>query len=89
MLSALLYLFLMNRRENNANITNETARCVQEGEKNYGEAPIVYHCCPGLTDISAIDDTGVRKYDVSYCTQCGDGKCKNPENRYNCMEDCK
>lgn len=73
----------------NRNTAVMNAACVKEGEKNFGEAPVVYQCCPGLRDIAATDDRGIRTYDVSYCTNCGNGKCKKPENQYNCPEDCR
>jgi|GEM_PF-3997194 len=62
--------------------------CVGEGGTTYGEAPVVVPCCEGLTTISAITDSGDRIYDTAYCTKCGDGDCKSPENMYNCPADC-
>lgn len=72
----------------NGNTAGTNTTCIKEGAKNYGEAPVVYQCCPGLRDIAAIDDQGVQTFDVSYCTNCGNGKCQKPENKYNCPADC-
>ncbi len=49
-------------------------------------------CCPGLTHILPSFPSqggckvlsGVR----GYCTKCGDGVCKEPENECNCPDDC-
>ncbi len=76
-------------QENNNGMTNVVSNCVKEGEKSYGEAPVVYQCCPGLKMIGAIDGNGITTYDVAYCTKCGDNNCKEPENQYNCPADCK
>lgn len=73
----------------NENTAATNITCIKDGEKGYGEAPVVYQCCSGLKSVSAIDDQGVRTYDVFYCTNCGNGKCQKPENRYNCPEDCQ
>lgn len=68
----------------------ESSSCVKEGEKIFGEAPEKQECCAGLKVISPLDENGDRLfYDIAYCAKCGDGKCKNPENKYNCAEDCK
>ena len=64
-------------------------KCVNEGGMSSGEAPEIIPCCEGLTVISAINDDGQRTYDMAYCTRCGDGDCKSPENKYNCPKDCK
>ena len=48
-------------------------KCIGEGkEKTSG-----IDCCPGLTLI-----------EKKYCTKCGDGICKIPENQENCPLDC-
>lgn len=73
---------------NGNNASNNTI-CIKEGKESYGEAMVVYPCCPGLNEILAIDDKGVMTYDVGYCTKCGDSKCKKPENKYNCPADCQ
>ena len=64
--------------------------CTPEGEKMYfGKPP----CCPGLVPIPVmelINNTCVGVNDgSSYCTKCGDGICKKPENKCNCPSDCK
>jgi len=86
---ASLYFFWLQKDGNNSEGTSNTSRCVQEGGESYGEAPVVLQCCPGLMSIGAIDDNGERTYDVAYCTKCGNGTCKDPENQYNCPTDCK
>jgi hypothetical protein len=67
--------------------------CAKEGEKNYFGKP---SCCEGLTQISnfAIAESYpiqcIAPADGSgFCTKCGDGICKSPENKCNCPEDCK
>ena len=46
------------------------------------------NCCPGLKWISACDENGLCMMSVGFCTKCGDGICKPPENKHNCPEDC-
>jgi len=55
-------------------------------------------CCSGLKQITASHpDTFPGRENVclevvginGYCTKCGDGVCKSPENFCNCPEDCK
>lgn len=79
-------LFFLNEK---GTVNSSNVNCVKEGKKSYGEAPVVYQCCSGLKMVSAIDDSGEMTYDVAYCTKCGDDKCKKPENKYNCPDDCK
>jgi len=67
-------------------ILNEN--CAGEGKAIYSETSKIRSCCPELKTISKIDEEGNRFYDVAFCTKCGDGDCKNPENKYNCVEDC-
>jgi|GEM_PF-2182646 len=49
-------------------------------------------CCPGLTQISAATyyegTCQVLIGSRGYCTYCGDGVCKRPENPCNCPKDC-
>jgi len=47
--------------------------CIGEGEEKTSDI----WCCPGLTLI-----------EQKYCTKCGDGICKFPENQENCPLDC-
>ena len=47
--------------------------CIGEGEERTSDI----WCCPGLTLI-----------EQKYCTKCGDGICKFPENQENCPLDC-
>lgn len=69
--------------------------CIKEGEL-IGTMPVPEgmtrpECCEGLVEIGAIDETEMGTMvmtDVNYCTNCGDGICKSPENVYNCPEDC-
>ena len=68
-------------------ISNED--CVGEGKASYSETSEERSCCPGLKTISKIDADGNRFYDVALCTKCGDGICKDPENKFNCSKDCK
>jgi hypothetical protein len=72
----------------------EEEECVGEGGSLGAVIPNnTIQCCPGLTQISAAE------YEVGgacsilvgmrgYCTYCGDGVCKEPENPCNCLEDC-
>jgi len=65
-------------------------KCAPEGEKIYFGKP---SCCSGLVPIPVmelINNTCVGAGDgSSYCTKCGDGICKKPENECNCPSDCK
>jgi len=65
-------------------------KCASEGEKIYFGKP---SCCSGLVPIPVmelINNTCVGAGDgSSYCTKCGDGICKKPENKCNCPSDCK
>jgi len=64
--------------------------CIPEG----GHGPIVpmVSCCEGLTPICNVSDkTGECRYRCVgdfFCTKCGDGICKDPENKCNCPKDC-
>ncbi len=64
--------------------------CVGEGQS----MPVYpgYECCEGLTaiDCGVPDGAGGCEPCVgaSYCTKCGDGICKSPENECNCPLDC-
>jgi len=72
--------------------------CVPEGEM-VGVFPGEPECCPGLVPIPC-DEPVVFDDDwwggecmpcdgASFCTACGNGKCKFPENYCNCPKDCK
>jgi hypothetical protein len=64
-------------------------RCVKEGAE-ISSMPLPPNgakrmsCCEGLVVIPI--DAGV--VDAGYCTKCGDGLCKKPENEGNCPADC-
>jgi len=79
------------------------ATCVGEGESLGGVLPDnTKTCCSGLTEIgTAIYFPPLNSGDLSsqgkceyitgnrgYCTKCGDGICKSPENPCNCPADC-
>lgn len=61
--------------------------CVKEGEMILitptSTETIAVKCCRGLRQI--ISDTA----SYNYCTNCGDGICRQPEAVYNCPEDCE
>ncbi len=67
--------------------------CTAEGESH----PVYpgYECCNGLTAIGCekqADDGSCPLgtcVGAVYCTKCGDGICKEPENRCNCPGDCE
>jgi len=63
----------------------ENNNCVGEGEKFWTrmQGPASKQCCEGLSEINA----GIM--DEAYCTNCGDGICKNPETAIGCPADCK
>jgi hypothetical protein len=68
------------------------ASCIGEGQSL---GPVIPEnknvCCPGLTAISAISPVNCQPMlgTYGYCTRCGDGVCKEPENACNCPADCK
>lgn len=69
--------------------------CIPEGEAyiNYVVGP---QCCDDLVLIdldrewegNCLPATGGTGDISGHCTQCGDGECKEPENRCNCTADC-
>jgi len=67
--------------------------CTSEGnfiDLNWGPG---LPCCEGLNAIpdDKIETDNKCKYgstEISYCTKCGDGQCKFPENKCNCPQDC-
>ena len=72
----------------------EPVKCIGEGRSMSGEPPLGKtspRCCEGLTPIKHIT-RGDKKWftlaGASFCTKCGDGVCKEPENIKNCPEDC-
>lgn len=81
-----------NKYENYCNCPEDCKReinCTTEGQINYfGDPP----CCEGLTQISNAapmkEDCIARPDGSGYCTKCGDGMCKTPENECGCPEDC-
>jgi len=65
-----------------------TNTCAKEGGL-IGSAPNAStSCCEGLTGISMQTSAELVPMDSLYCTKCGDGICKEPENKYNCPKDC-
>lgn len=70
--------------------------CVAEG-RAYIDYPSSPKCCSGLKLInlnsdetgSCVNATGGTGDNSGYCTKCGDGQCKRPENKCNCPVDCK
>jgi hypothetical protein len=62
--------------------------CIEEGE--WGSlTPEGFGCCSGLDAINPTDEAHNCVQGMGYyCTKCGDGICKNPENTCNCQEDC-
>jgi hypothetical protein len=68
------------------------ASCIGEGQSL---GPVVPEnknvCCPGLTAIGAYSPANCQPMlgTYGYCTKCGDGVCKEPENICNCPADCK
>ncbi|MEA3343531.1 MAG: hypothetical protein U9Q92_05160 [archaeon] len=81
-----------DKYENYCNCQQDCKReidCITEGQINYfGDPP----CCEGLNQISNAapmkEDCIARPDGSGYCTKCGDGMCKSPENKCNCPEDC-
>jgi len=77
----------------------EEGKCVEEecvGEGGSLGAVIpenTIECCEGLTPIRPATQDGdtcsVVLGSRGYCTYCGDGVCKEPENSCNCPGDCK
>ncbi len=78
--------------------------CIDEGNSLGAVVPDNHNiCCEGLTRIATIEPKGetciingtCTKQCITYvgnegyCTKCGDGLCKDPENFCNCPEDCK
>jgi len=72
--------------------------CIPEGGSG-AVVPDELECCPGLTAISCATPGGLDDpspgtdgcmpcVGAFYCTACGDGVCKDPENACNCPEDC-
>ena len=66
----------------------ENSYCIREGEMGSSYSTEPQLCCEGLETILVIDEDKMMTTDVFYCTKCGDGNCKYPENKYNCPEDC-
>ncbi|RLJ04969.1 MAG: hypothetical protein DRP08_00380 [Candidatus Aenigmatarchaeota archaeon] len=70
------------------------SECIEEGGRGS-----IYNdqCCKGLTRIAKCFETVEKSEDNCicindgefYCTKCGDGVCKSPENKCNCPEDCE
>jgi len=69
----------------------EEPECIPEGESGavYPDTP---PCCEGLTSIGCQTPGGngecISCVGAFYCTYCGDGECKEPENACNCPADC-
>jgi len=79
-------------------INNRCQKCVGEGGSiNTMPGPsgeiLGPRCCEGLTQIAMWILESPEKYilqtDGAFCTKCGDGVCKEPENIKNCPEDCQ
>jgi len=75
----------------------DAGECIEEGGGG-AVVPWEKECCPGLVSIpcdkpAADDDTPFGQCmpcdGAFFCTYCGDGVCKDPENMCNCPEDCK
>jgi len=52
-----------------------------------------FQCCPGLVWLRGVMDNGMGCVTdgcnpSGYCSECGDGACRAPEDRCNCPEDC-
>jgi hypothetical protein len=71
------------------------ATCVPEGAGfDLKNGSLGIHCCVGLTTVSVATESAngtCQRGPVSaaVCEACGDGVCKNGENRCNCPTDCK
>ncbi|RLJ04911.1 MAG: hypothetical protein DRP08_00610, partial [Candidatus Aenigmatarchaeota archaeon] len=67
--------------------------CIKDGET--GNPLNNDKCCKGLTQIAICvenekdGDCVCARTPKFYCTKCGDGVCKSPENKCNCPQDCK
>ncbi|HJX05516.1 MAG TPA: hypothetical protein VJ461_02310, partial [Candidatus Nanoarchaeia archaeon] len=71
----------------------EKQECIAEGQSLGAVVPGNQNvCCAGLSEISAMSSVGGRCEPMlgnrGYCTDCGDGVCKSPENACNCPVDC-
>ncbi len=71
-------------------------KCTIEGERRHSDdlGKTFSPCCEGLVSIrdAVPGDEGICGFAQGagdYCTKCGDGICKSPENKCNCPEDCK
>lgn len=72
----------------------ESPVCIKEGTRI---TSIGQKCCPGLEKINdcQLTESGecicatVPGGATGYCTNCGDGICKPPENKCNCPADCE
>jgi len=71
--------------------------CVGENQSLNGLFLYTTSCCSGLTWISTssvytgssfLYGTCLNAGSGGYCTYCGDGVCKSPENQCNCPKDC-
>lgn len=79
-------------------VNNQCQKCVGEGGSintmpgPSGEIIIGPRCCGGLTQITMwiLESPGgyILQTDGAFCTKCGDGICKEPENSKNCPDDC-
>jgi len=74
-------------------IKENDEECISEGnfcDMNFRSCS---DCCTGLKFILC-DKVGIDNkceygcLEISYCTKCGDGQCKSPENKCNCPRDC-
>jgi len=67
------------------------AMCIPEGGSR-AVVPTAPPCCPGLAYISCTVPGAGGECEPcvgsSFCTFCGDGTCKAPENECNCPDDC-
>ena len=77
--------------ENHQNCPEDCKRCIPEGGKRHLSIEDK-QCCEGLKEIAIswpfgpLCKEGPRN--AAYCTYCGDGVCKLPENNCNCASDC-
>ncbi|MEM7819749.1 MAG: hypothetical protein QXD48_02890 [Candidatus Aenigmatarchaeota archaeon] len=65
--------------------------CIEEGQSLGPAVPGNQNvCCPGLTVIQVVSPKTCEPIagTYGYCTKCGDGICKYPENACNCPKDC-
>src|SRR4030042_3558703 len=71
----------------------EKQECIAEGQSLGAVVPSNSNvCCAGLTEVSAMSSVGEKWEPMlgnrGYCTNCGNGVCKGPENACNCPKDC-